>query len=167
MYKKIKLVIIDHEYCNYLRKFDNKVMYNDGYKTLRPFVGILFSIDDIEYFAPLASPKEKHKYIKNKLDIIKIENGEYGVINLNNMIPVTKNNYKEIDLNCIHNDINTNKRIRLLKKQLRFIDKRKKEIFFKSKLLYYLYKNNKLPESIKNRCCNFTLLEKILKKFNK
>ena len=29
----------------------------------------------------------------------------------------------------------------------------------KSKLLYNLYKNDKLPTNVKNRCCNFILLE--------
>ena len=28
MNKELKLVIIDKDYCNYLRKYDNKVPYN-------------------------------------------------------------------------------------------------------------------------------------------
>lgn len=28
-----------------------------------------------------------------------------------------------------------------------------------SKTLYNLYVNNKLPDNVKNRCCNFILLE--------
>ena len=34
-----------------------------------------------------------------------------------------------------------------------------KEIYRKSKLLYDLYKNDKLSKNIKDRCCNFPLLE--------
>lgn len=55
-----KLVKVDYKYCDYLRKFDNKIFYNAGKKELRPFLGILFTIDNCEYFAPLSSPKPKH-----------------------------------------------------------------------------------------------------------
>ena len=37
----------------------------------------------------------------------------------------------------------------------------------KSKLLYELYKKNKLPNNVKDRCCNYILLESKCKKFNK
>ena len=41
------------------------------------------------YYAPLSSPKEKHIKLKPKLGLLKINYGKYGVINFNNMIPVT------------------------------------------------------------------------------
>ena len=59
MYNKFKIVIVDPKYCDYLRGFDSKVTYNAFDKKLRPFLGILFMVNDIEYFAPLSSPKEK------------------------------------------------------------------------------------------------------------
>ena len=37
MYKKLKIVKVESKYCNYLRKYDNKVSYNEGIKELRPF----------------------------------------------------------------------------------------------------------------------------------
>ena len=93
MYKKIKIVKVDSDYCIFLRKYDDKVSYNAGNKELRPFVGILFTVNNCEYFAPLSSPKPKHIKLKNTLDLIKINDGIYGVVNFNNMIPVTNNNY--------------------------------------------------------------------------
>ena len=51
------------------------------------------------YFAPLSSPKVKHKNMKNVLDLIKINDGIYGVVNINNMIPVRDDNYTLFDLN--------------------------------------------------------------------
>lgn len=66
--KELKLVKIDTEYCNYLRQFDDKVPYNYDKKELRPFVGVLFKVNNIKYFAPLSSPKFKHLKLKNKLD---------------------------------------------------------------------------------------------------
>lgn len=44
MYRNFKIVKVDSKYCDYLRKFDNRVMYNTGEKDLRPFVGVLFKI---------------------------------------------------------------------------------------------------------------------------
>lgn len=158
MYRKIKIVKIDSKYCDYLRKFDNKVTYNAGTKDLRPFIGILFTINKCEYFAPLSSPKEKHLKLKNTIDLLKIDDGKYGVVNFNNMIPVTNKNYVEFDLN--KKTINKEKfRIELMKNQLRWLTNNKKEIYTKLKLLYNLYKNNKLPNNVKERCCNFQLLE--------
>ena len=88
MILNLRIVRVDSDYCDYLRKFDNKVAYNKNEKELRPFIGILFKIDACEYFAPLSSPKVKHKTMKNTLDFIKIKGGELGALNFNNMIPV-------------------------------------------------------------------------------
>lgn len=115
MFKSFKIVKIDLNYCDYLRQFDSKVPYNRGIKDLRPFIGVLFVIENMEYFAPLSSPKAKHKQMKNTLDLIKIENGEYGVINFNNMMPVTSKNYELYDLDKQTTDKKENNRIILLK----------------------------------------------------
>ena len=135
MYKKIKIVKVNSNYCDYLRKFDNRVVYNAGNKELRPFVEILFKMDKCEYFAPLSSPKEKHKKLKNTIDLLKINNGEYGVVNFNNMIPVTQENYIVFDLN----DKPTNKkekfRIDLLRNQLRWLTTHKKRYISKIKII--------------------------------
>lgn len=98
MVKNFIIVKVDSNYCNYLRSFDSKVMYNDGAKDLRPFIGVLFSVNGFEFFVPLASPKAKHSTIQNKIDVVKIDDGKLGVLNFNNMIPVTKDNYELIDL---------------------------------------------------------------------
>ena len=55
--RNFKIVSVDTDYCDYLRKFDPKVIYNKGTKKLRPFIGVLFKIDKWEYFAPLSKPK--------------------------------------------------------------------------------------------------------------
>ena len=46
---------------DYLRNFDYRVSYNANEKELRPFVGVLFEIGEIKYFAPLSSPKYKQQ----------------------------------------------------------------------------------------------------------
>ena len=104
MIRNFKIVKVDYKYCDYLRKFDSRVSYNAGIKELRPFIRILFEVNSCEYFAPLSSPKVKHMNMKNNLDIVKIDGGRYGVVNFNNMIPVTSKNYELFDLNAIPKD---------------------------------------------------------------
>lgn len=167
MYKSFKIVKVDSKYCDYLRQYDNKVSYNAGTKDLRPFIGVLFMIDKCEYFALLSSPKPKHSKLKNTLDLIKIENGTYGVVNFNNMIPVMDKNYVIFDLNKKTEDKRENFRLELLRNQLRWLTANKKDVNTKSKLLYNLYKSNKLPKNVKDRCCNFPLLEEKCREYNK
>lgn len=167
MYKSFKIAKVDSKYCDYLRQYDNKVSYNAGTKDLRPFIGVLFMIDKCEYFAPLSSPKPKHSKLKNTLDLIKIENGNYGVVNFNNMIPVMDKNYVIFDLNKKTENRAENFRLELLRNQLRWLTANKKDVNTKSKLLYNLYKSNKLPKNVKDRCCNFPLLEEKCREYNK
>lgn len=167
MYKSFKIAKVDSKYCDYLRQYDNKVSYNAGTKDLRPFIGVLFMIDKCEYFDPLSSPKPKHSKLKNTLDLIKIENGTYGVVNFNNMIPVMDKNYVIFDLNKKTENRAENFRLELLRNQLRWLTANKKDVNTKSKLLYNLYKSNKLPKNVKDRCCNFPLLEEKCREYNK
>ena len=110
-------------------------------------------------FCPFIKSKLKHKKLKNTLDLIKIEEGVYGVVNFNNMIPVRYGNYIEFDLNKKPESKVEAFRLELLQNQLRWLTSNKKEIITKSKLLYNLYNNDKLPQNVKDRCCNFPLLE--------
>ena len=159
MTKNFKIVKINYDYCNYLRQFDSKVVYNAGIKEMRPFIGILFIINDCEYFAPLSSPKDKHKHMKNNIDVIKLKNGELGVVNLNNMIPVNKDNYKLIELDEKTDNPIIIKWHNLLKKQLQWLNRNSTNIRSKATKLYNMYINNTIPDRIKIRCCNFILLE--------
>lgn len=166
MIRNFKIVKVDYKYCNYLRQFDNRVSYNAGSKELRPFIGILFIVEEYEYFAPLSSPKIKHIHMKNNLDIVKIDGGRYGVVNFNNMIPVTSNNYELFDLKAVPKDAYELKWQNLLKSQLLWLNKNIKNVKGKAINLYEKYKNGKLDERIKSRCCNFILLEEKCKEYN-
>ncbi len=156
----LKVVRVNSAYCDYLRKFDNKVAYNKNEKELRPFIGVLFKIEKCEYFAPLSSPKEKHKKMKNTLDFLKIKNGELGAVNFNNMIPVKENNYTLINLDKVPLTISEQKYQKLLKEQLSWLNKNYNQVKDKSLRLYTLYNSKRLPINIRGRCCNFKLLEK-------
>ena len=163
----LKIVRIDSNYCDFLRKYDNRVIYNKNDKELRPFIGILFTIDDYEYFAPLSSPKPKHKKMKNTLDFFKIKDGELGAVNFNNMIPVKEKNYSLINLNEKVTTIEEMKYQKMLREQLLWLNANYYQIKNKSMKLYNLYNNGRLPENIKSRCCNFKLLEEKSEEYNK
>ena len=165
MILKFKLVRVDANYCDYLRIFDNRVAYNKNEKELRPFVGILFTINDCEYFAPLSSPKPKHLKMHNTIDFFKIENGKLGAVNFNNMIPVTKGNYKIIDLNKNNLSSKEKKYQELLKDQLNWLNENYIQVKNKSSKLYNMYVNQKLSDNVRNRCCNFKLLEEKCKEY--
>ena len=86
MVKTLKIYYFDENYINYLRKFDSRVAYNK--KMTRPYIGVVYTLNGLNYFAPLSSPKPKHLKMSDKaIDIFKIRNGELGIININNMIP--------------------------------------------------------------------------------
>lgn len=167
MFKTFKLVKVDSKYCDFLRKYDDKISYNKSSKETRPFIGVLFKIKECEYFAPLSSPKEKHKKMKNSIDFIKLKNGDLGAINFNNMIPVKNSNYKIVNLKEKVISIKETKYRSLLKEQLSWLNENYVQIKNKSFKLYTLYINDKLPLSIKNRCCNFILLEEKCDEYNK
>jgi len=163
----LKIVRVASEYCDYLRKFDNKVSYNKFEKELRPFIGILFKIDTCEYFAPLSSPKAKHLKMKNTLDFFKIKDGELGAVNFNNMIPVNKENYTLVDLNKQTLTISEMKYQKLLREQLAWLNANYHQVKNKSFKLYELYTKGRLPDNIKSRCCDFKLLEEKCIEYNK
>lgn len=159
MIRNFRIVKVDYKYCNFLRQFDNRVPYNAGCKELRPFIGILFVVNNCEYFAPLSSPKAKHLDMKNNVDLIKIDGGRLGVINFNNMIPVKSNNYELFDLNSKPITTPELKRQNLLRSQLLWLNKNISIVKGKAVNLYEKYRDNKLPIRISQRCCNFILLE--------
>lgn len=164
---KLEIVIVNSDYCDYLRRYDNKVAYNKNEKELRPFIGILFKIDTYEYFAPLSSPKPKHKSMKNTLDFLKIKKGELGAVNFNNMIPVNPTNYALIDLDKKSLTVNELKYQKLLKEQLAWLNANYNQVKDKSFKLYQLYNDGRLPQNIRLRCCNFKLLEEKCAEYNK
>ncbi len=160
------IVKVDYKYCDYLRKFDYRVSYNKDKKELRPFVGVLFRIGDMEYFAPLTSPKPKHLKMRNTIDFFRIDNGKLGAINFNNMIPVTKKNYEIINLNKKYIHKKEIQYQALLNNQYTWLNEYKDEIIKRATKLYNKYTHNRLPLNIQNRCCNYKILEEACLKYN-
>ena len=163
--KNYKLVTINSKYCDFLRKYDYRVTYNSKEKSTRPFVGVLFEIGGYKYFAPLSSPKPKHLKMKNNIDFYKIDSGKLGAVNFNNMIPVPDTEYQVIDVNKKNSTYFEEPYQNLLKNQLRWLNRNGKGLREKAEKLYERRINNKLSDSVKNRCCDYKLLEKKIKRY--
>ena len=88
---KLNFYIIDDNYINYLSQFDKHIAYNKNQK--RPYIGVVIAVEEHYYFAPLFSPKPKHKTYKDNLTFFKIRNtktkNDLGIIRFSDMIPVT------------------------------------------------------------------------------
>jgi protein AbiQ len=155
--KKLKFYIVTEEYMSYLKEYDEKVMDNRGVKNKRPYIGVLFEIDRKKYLAPLSSPKPKHLTMKNSLDFVKINQGKFGVINLNNMFPVVEEVIIEKNINLEED----NKYKELLVNQLDWCNKmeNRDNIYRKVEKLYKEILNKKEQSRFWNRCCDFSLLE--------
>ena len=127
---KLILIRIDEEYISYLRKYDSKVQINSSalHKDNKPFVGVLFEINNLKYFVPISSNKKDklsrmfNKYVetgKKPIDMFFIEetcNDKrklLSVLNLNNMIPVC-------DKAIINYNISQDKDYFLLRKEIEF-----------------------------------------------
>ena len=153
----IQIVWIDEKYINFLREYDKKVCFNKNES--RPYVGVLFAVKGNKYFAPLSSPKDKFKKRKNDVDFMRIDAGNLGYINFNNMIPVPDNAILPRKIEHIKR---TDYK-KLLYKQLKWLKKHEEEIVYKASKLYKSYKNRTLRQNVYERCCNFFLLEKKMK----
>lgn len=157
--ERLKFYHIDDDYIKYLYQFDIRVPFNKNNR--RPYIGIILEINNITYFAPMFSPKQQHSKYKSNATYIKIGK-DMGMIKLNNMIPVNKENLKYIDINKIEDkkyrnlliqqnnfiQINTDKIRKMANKLYKFVTVDKKEFFV-------------------NISCNFKMLEEKCKSYKK
>lgn len=162
----MKFYHITDEYINFLRSYDVKVSQNK--QESRPYVGVVVQIEDIKYYAPFTSPKAKHIKMKNGKDFRKIQGGQYGAINFNNMIPVPDEALLLIDINNEADE----KYKRLLQNQYQAIKADSAAITKTASKLrkLVLTEEEKLTEfdkRIKARCCDLKTLESVYNEFEK
>ncbi|MBD9098031.1 type III toxin-antitoxin system ToxN/AbiQ family toxin [bacterium] len=154
MARTLKIYYLDEKYINYLRKYDTRVAYNKNQK--RPYIGVVYTFNGLNYFAPLAHPRPKHLKMNDKaIDIFKIDDGKLGVVNINNMIPTPIECITEV-LPTITDD----KYKILIQNQTTFINNNKSDLLKKVKQFRLQYDKGYLSENVKARCCDFYLLEK-------
>lgn len=105
--------------------------------------------------------------MKNGKDFRKIQGGEYGAINFNNMIPVPDSVLRLIDIN----NVPDRRYRRLLQNQYRAIQADSEEIIRIATRLRRLVmmedeQLTSFDKRIKERCCNLKILEKVYTKFD-
>ena len=169
----LNLYYVDMKYIRSLQSVDDKVMSISPQigKATRPFLGVVIIMNKKEYCIPLTSPKKDKFQHKSKIDFIKIpdpkkkdEHGApkiIGILNLNNMIPVSKQNIQKIDLSK-DTDINRE----LLINELEWCRDNSDIISNRANKLYN--KVTLTPEKDRNltrRCCDFKKLEQVLEKW--
>ena len=163
---KLKWYVVDNQYVGYLKEFDNKVENINYNERIKPYIGILITINEINYYVPISSVKEKHYKMNEDMDFIKIMENDriLGVLNLNNMIPIDDENvkvlkYKEIDdYRKFKNDKERSLYISFLSFELGLINNQIDKI--KSNTIeLYNEKLNRPNSKISKRCCDFKLLE--------
>lgn len=156
--ENLKIYRIEDKYIRYLHSIDEKVQYNK--KAKRPYVGVVFSFGGYKYFVPMESPKSNHSKIKAGKHIIKLKNGEYGILGFNNMIPVHKDALICFDFNNEPDEKYRN----LLQNQIRICNKMKADILDHAQKTYFgVINGNKF---LINISCDFKELEKASKKYN-
>ena len=150
---------VNSDYRDYLRQFDKCVPYTMQQKSTRPFLGVLIEVNGHTYYAPLSSPKPKHQKMKNQLDFIKINQGYWGAINLNNMIPIMPELATKVNPNELTRNYDNEKYRNLLNNQLSWCNSNKDYIVKKAHNLYNKITGGNANMQLQSRCCNFLLLE--------
>ena len=151
---------VDTGYCDFLRKQDPCVPHNMESKAIRPFIGIVFSINGFNYYAPLTSPKPKHLQMKNQADFFKINGGVWGAINFNNMIPVHNNSLQKVDIENLPLDTKSNIDYKnLLTNQLTWCNANQSTILRQAEKLYVIVSRGRAWPQLAARCCNFPIDE--------
>lgn len=158
---KLLFYEIDNKYIDFLSKFSEHLFHNakitQNYS--RKYIGILFEINGLKYFAPLSSFKPKHKRLSETVDFIKI--GDMAVINLNNMFPVIdsvfslKNPAEESDAQYKT----------LLNNEIRIIRQKEEQILTNAKAVYNHKMTNDGKSKLSQRCNDFRLLEEKCKEY--
>lgn len=157
--ENLRIYKVKDGYIRYLHSRDPKVQYNKGAQ--RPYVGVVLKVGRFSYFVPMESPKLNHAKIKNGKHILKLDNGKYGLLGFNNMIPVHKNALIEFDIAKEENE----KYKRLLQRQAEICNRKKADIVNRANLTYIdvISKENDFLVKIS---CDFKKLERACKQYN-
>ena len=171
--KKIKLgklnfYIIDDNYIQYLSEFDKHIAYNKN--ETRPYIGVVIMVNEHYYFAPMFSPKTKHKSYKENLTFFRMLSikgkNELGIIRFSDMIPVPQECVSLLDV--------TDKSYayrRLLSEQYKYINRpeNKQKIMDKAEKIYNIVtgtSKGKMAKFYKSLSCDFKLLEEKCLNYN-
>lgn len=165
---KLKWVILNPEYIDYLKKIDSRIPnYDYGEGHLKPFYGNLLEKDGLVYVSQVNHYKpEKHDRVPKSIDFDRIYDYKYkkfiGTTSLNYMFPVPKSQIQPFlyeNMNEYTNFIDDTSRIKqtiLLKKMLYSLNNLNlSNRADKVHKLRYVYPDSK----ISSRCLDYNKLE--------
>lgn len=157
---------INSEYIKYLSEFDNHVSYNkDDIGHSRPYLGIVLTISEFEYFVPLYSYKNHYSKYKSNSSFFFVydkKDNPLAIIKFSAMIPVPQN-IKAVEL--LNFDEQDEKYKDLISAEYRYINSHKEEIYKRANKIYRYITNGK-RNFLKTISCNFKLLEEKCKLYN-
>lgn len=158
--ENIKFYEVNETYINYLLPYAPHLFHNSkkNQKNTRKYIGIIFCVNNMNYFAPLSSFKLKHETMKESIDFLKV--GKYAVINLNNMFPVPDSECEYVDFANVEDKVYKN----LLLSEYRIIKKMQNKIRKRAKQLYQHKITNGNETPLAKRCNDFIALEELCKK---
>ena len=161
--ENIKLYEVNADYIDYLSAYAPHLFQNKkpGQNNERKYIGIVFQINGLDYFAPLSSFKQKHHRMKEAVDFIKVK--DYAVINLNNMFPVPLTERKYVD---IRSEKDPHYRALLLA-EYRFIKSIQEKIRKNAQNVYKIKIKEGTSSALAKRCNDFLVLEKACKEYIK
>ena len=166
----MRLYTINKDYINYLKEFDEKVAnvdYKDKFKLFVGKVKLQNNNENVKYYIPLTSYKEKFETPESdKIDIFKVKDkhGEKftSVLNINNMIPapdiaVTEFGYDQLrNNNGFRTYADKDRYYHLTIDELNYINENKDTIEYKARTIFSMTKdNNAKYKNLADRCCNF------------
>ena len=167
----MKWCTIKKEYIDFMKNEEPRIPNIEyGSNSLKPFFSPLFKVGNLVYVTQVSSAKDRHNFIKEDKDFVKLYDGSklVSVVNLNYMFPVPEEliieiTYKNIDnFRTFTSDIEKNNYIVLLKKE-----KRELKIKCIDKKAQYLYAHRyTFPnDRVSLRCFDFKKLEEVAKKY--
>ena len=156
--ENLRLYRIEDKYINFLKSRDRKVQHNKNKR--RPYVGVVLHIGGFRYFVPMESPKPNHANIKPGKHILKLDNGNLGLLGFNNMVPVPDSALIQFDINAETDENYRN----LLARQVRVCNKSKADVYDRASRTYYDVVNKK-NEFLMRISCNFRNLERACKEY--
>lgn len=154
----LRIYRVDDRYIRFLKSRDHRVQDNKNKR--RPYVGIVLTVGQYEYFVPMESPKPNHANIKSGKHIMRLDSGRLGLLGFNNMIPVR--DAALIDYNI---DQEPDPRYKsLLQNQIRFCNRHKADIYDHAQKTYFDVVNKKNAFLLKISC-DFRALERACREY--
>ena len=178
---EVNLYTVDVAYLKELHSVDKEVYYDKNYEN-KPFVGIIVTQNDYNYFVPLTSAKPKHVKWPNVSDrhflifeevaksavrphwVYKdLGNGKvkhiFAALDVKKMIPVPDGLFRRIDFNTVPNPAYKY----LLEQEYRIILSLQDEIV---KTVSNTYNAQKESSYVREFHCNYSVLEKVCDKYH-